>query len=237
METSTLHQIKRKASQLFEHRLLQAGTVLAVRQWQPATIIEIDLHLPFAHMEHWNEIPYIKCKVADFVYRDYTPSGWDVETHTCTLYIDAAHHGPGSQWASQLKPGDTVHYLKISSTHHGPVGNAMVIGLGDESSLGHLLALQQTVSPSGHFSGAILLTNKNHQKLFSEYFHSPLQAISRNERPGHEVLFEWLLKQNYPLEQSVFYLAGNQSMVIQLRKILRQRGYASSQIKAQGFWS
>jgi len=33
-----------------------------------------------------------------------------------------------------------------------------------------------------------------------------------------------------------FYLTGNSTMVMQLRKILKQQGYSHNQIKGQGFW-
>jgi NADPH-dependent ferric siderophore reductase len=236
METSTLQKIKRKASHLFEPQFLQTGRVLEVRHWEPATFIEIDLHLPFADMTQWNELPYIKFKVADFTYRDYTPSGWDAETCTCTIYVDAAHNGPGSNWALQLQKDDTVNYLKTGTTHQAAENTPAVIGLGDESSVGHLLALQQMVMPATRFSGALLMANERNRKLFGEYFRTPLQVIPRNDVYGHHTLIQWVIEQQYRLENTVFYLTGNQTMVIQLNKMLRLQGYNSSQVKAKGFW-
>lgn len=238
METSTFSRIKERATKLFEGRMLHAGTVLEVRQWEPCTLIEIDLHLPEADMTLWAEnIPYIKFKVADLTYRDYSPSGWDVETSTCTIFVDAAHNGPGSLWARNLQTGHHVSYLKIGITKHCPVGTSAIIGLGDESSLGHLLALQQTVIPDGRFSGAIVMANEGHRKLLGEYFRSPLQPVPRADAYGHHSLIEWLVNQHYSLDNTLFYLAGNNTMVDQLRKLLKQQGFASGQIKAQGFWS
>lgn len=237
MQTLTLHKIKEKAGQLIEKRLIQSGQVLEVRQWEPATIIEIDLHLPQADMLTWQEIPYIKVKVGALTYRDYTPSGWDAETQTCTLYVDAAHKGPGSEWARQLQSGDVIEYIKIGSTRHAPVSTPAVIGLGDESSMGHLLALQQMILPKARFSGAVIIGNPQHRRLFEEYFWSPLQPLERNDTYGHHSIIQWVMQQNYDMAQTVFYLAGNNTMVSQLRKLLKQQGYPSGQIKAQGFWS
>ncbi|OKS88532.1 siderophore-interacting protein [Mucilaginibacter polytrichastri] len=238
METSTLSKIKGRAAKLLEGRMLHAGTVLEVRHWQPCTMLEIDLHLPIADMAQWAEnIPYIKFKVADFTFRDYTPSGWDAETCTCTIFVDAAHNGPGSLWARNLQKGDNISYIKVGVTRHCPLGTSTIIGLGDESSLGHLLALQQTVIPSGRFTGAIVMANEGHRKLLGEYFPSPLAPIARYDTYGHHSLIEWLVNQHYSLDNTLFYLAGNNTMVDQLRKLLKQQGYASGQIKAQGFWS
>jgi len=236
METSTFQKIRRKAGKLFENRL-QSGRVLEVRHWEPSTLIEVDLHLPFADIAQWNEIPYIKFRVDDFTFRDYTPSGWDAETSTCTIYIDAAHNGPGSRWAQQLKKDDVVSYLKIGSTYHSPVATSAVVALGDESSMGHLLALQKMVLPHTRFSGGLVIGNEHHRKLFHEYFWSPLQPVARKDIFGHHSLIEWVLEQQYSLENTVFYLAGNNTMVAQLRKLLKNQGYPSGQIKVQGFWS
>jgi len=237
MEISTLDKIKKKAERIFEPSQMQTGRVLEVRYWQLSTLIEIDLHLPFADMQQWTEIPYIKFKVASFTYRDYTPSGWDAETSTCTIFIDAAHNGPGSNWAKQLKTNDTISYFKIGTTHQVAESTSAVIALGDESSLGHMLALQQMVMPSARFSGAVVMGNDDHRSQFREYFRSPLQTVKRDDTYGHHSLIQWVISQQYALENTVFYLTGNNIMVSQMKKLLKLQGYNSNQIKAKGFWS
>jgi len=237
MNNSTLHRLKKKALGLVEARLLKTGRVLDVRKWEPSTIIEIDLHLPQTVMDTWNEVPYIKCKVADLAYRDYTPSGWDAETQTCTLFVDANHNGAGSLWAQQLQKGDTINYVGPSSTRQTPVKTSSVICLGDESSIGHLLAMQQLTLPATRFSGAVVIGNQEHRNQFNEYFKSPLQPIARNDIYGHHSLTEWLLQQSYTIQDTFFYIAGNSTMVVELRKLLKKQGYNSNQIKCQGFWS
>lgn len=237
MNTVILNQLKKKASTILENRVLKTAIVLEVRKWPGSSIIEVDLHMPTAVMDGWNEVNYMKCKVADLTYRDYTPSGWDAETQTCTLYIDANHKGPGSTWANGLKKGDEIGYISLKSTRQTPVNTSAIICLGDESSIGHLFALQQLAVPVSRFIGAVLLDNERDKSLFEEYFRTPLEAIVREDLYGHHSLTEWLLKQTYHLENTIFYITGNNTMVTQLRKILRQQGYSSNQIKAQGFWS
>ncbi len=117
METPTLQKIRRKASRLLEDRLLRTGTVLAIRKWDDSSFVEIDLHLPAADMQLWQEVPFIKFRVDDFTYRYYTPSGWDAETRTCTIYADTGHEGPGAAWIRQLHKLDTVYYIRIGTTH------------------------------------------------------------------------------------------------------------------------
>jgi NADPH-dependent ferric siderophore reductase len=230
METSILQQIRKKAGKIIENQLLKTGRVLDVRHWESSNMIEIDLHLPFADMRDWNQIPYIKLCVDDFTFRDYTPFGWDAEIATCSLLIDTAHDGPGSRWAKALRTGDTIHYLKTESTRQAPHPTDFVVGLGDASSLGHLLALQQLTMPAGRFDGAVLLPNPNSSKLLSEYFTTPLNTL-----PTPTEIADWLLKQGYCTAHTWFYLIGNQNFVTELRKLLKSLGHTN--IRVKGFWS
>ncbi|RYY37967.1 MAG: hypothetical protein EOP46_00690 [Sphingobacteriaceae bacterium] len=235
MSTLLFNRIKNKATRILEDTFLKTGYVLETRPWDTGNIIEVDLHLPLANMQ-WNEVQHIKCKVAEFTFRDYTPAAWDAETQTCTLYIDAGHNGPGALWAKQLNKEDKVEYLGIGTTRHAPVNSSAIICLGDESSIGHLLALQQLTQPAARFSGAVVMADDTNCKLFTEYFKTPLQPLERGDSYGHHSLIQWLLLQQENLENTMFYLAGNSVMVSQVRKILQSQGYGSGQIKAHGFW-
>jgi NADPH-dependent ferric siderophore reductase len=237
MNTLSLNNLKRKAIGFLDTHISKTGYVLEVRKWQPSTLIEIDLHLPATTMADWNEVPYMKCKVADFTYRDYTPWGWDADTQTCTLFIDASHQGAGSQWAQQLQKGDTINYLGTNSTRHAPSATASIICLGDESAIGHLLAIQQLTMPKTRFTGAVIINNQENRTLFDDYFGAQLQPISRGDVYGHHSLAGWLLQQSYSLQNTFFYIVGNNTMVVELRKLLKKQGHAASQIRSHGFWS
>ena len=230
METSILQRIKKKAGGFIEPKLLKTGRVLEVRVWDTKTMIEIDLHLPFADMQHWNDVPYIKIRVDDLCYRDYTPFGWDAETCTCSVLIDTTHEGPGINWAKQLRTGDTIRYLKIEGTRQAPHATNLVVGLGDTSSLGHLLALQQLTMPNSRFDGAVLLDNPGTGQLFRDYFRSPISTLT-----NHNGLTNWLIKQDYCTAHTCFYLTGNHHLVANLRRLLKSLGHHNIRIK--GFWS
>ncbi|EHQ28822.1 SIP domain-containing protein [Mucilaginibacter paludis] len=236
METSIIQQIKKRAGNFIEPQFLKTGRVLDVRAWQPDHIIEIDLHLPAVDMTLWNEVPYIKFRVDNLTFRDYTPAGWDAETCTCTLFINTAHNGPGTTWARSLTKNDSVYYLKIDTTRQKPDHTSLVVGLGDETSIGHLLALQQLTLPVTRFTGAVLMSDAQHPVLFSEYFRSPLHGLLRQEADACQTLFNWVLAQGYCIQHTVFCLTGKHHMVANLRKLLKQQGYSSSQIQVKGFW-
>lgn len=230
METSILQQIKNKAGRLIGPQLLLAGRVLEVRVWDSATIIEIDLHLPLVDMRQWTEVPYIRFKVGKSCYRDYTPFGWDADTATCSLLIDIAHDGCGSRWAKDLYAGDTIHYGKIGTSHQSPHPTNLVVGLGDASSLAHLIALQQLTLPGIRFDGAVLLDSPRTGQLVKDYFHSPLNTLTSQFE-----LATWLMEQGYCTPHTSFYLTGNRGLVVELRSLLRNLGH--SNIQAKGFWS
>lgn len=229
MELSILKQIKNKAGKILENQLLNTGTVLAIRHWELSGLIEIDLHLPSVDMQNWKQIPYIKFRVDGFSFRDYSPFGWDLQTSTCSILVDSAHLGPGSRWAQHLIVGDTVFYFRPESTRQFPHPTDCVVGLGDASSVGHLLALQQLTVPVSRFDMAIILDSPQSDLLRDTF--SPVLNILSN----YDELAGWLLKQQYSIANTSFYVNGNNELVVALRKLLKKMGY--SQIRVKGFWS
>jgi len=230
MEISILQQIKNKAGKLIESQLLKSAEVLDVRTWESSGLVELELHLPNVNMRDWNQVPYIKLRVDDFSFRDYTPFGWDAETNTCSVLIDADHQGPGSRWAKSLQQGDTVFYLATDSTRQSPHPTDCVVGLGDASSIGHLLALQQLTVPVSRFDSALVIDNPLTGQLLCENYSPAL-----NTMPSLEELSVWLINQGYSTAHTWFYLIGNQQLVISLRRILKGMGH--SNIRVKGFWS
>jgi NADPH-dependent ferric siderophore reductase len=230
MEISLLRKIKDKAGKLIESQLLHLGRVLEVRQWPNSELTEIDLHLPGINMQDWNQVPYIKIRVDDFSFRDYTPFGWDAETSICSILIDSKHQGLGSRWAQNLKTEDAVYYFRPESTRQAPHPTDCVVGLGDASSVGHMLALQQLTVPVGRFESAVILDNPETGSLMRDYFSPALNAL-----PNFDEMANWLSNQNYCTAHTSFYINGNQQLVVALRKLLRKMGH--TQIRVKSFWS
>lgn len=220
---------------------MKVATVLAVREWTPATLLEIDLHLPQCDMHDWKGAQHMKCKVGPLTYRDYSLTGWDADTRTCTLIIDAAHQGPGSHWARSLKKGDAVDYLGIGSSHQGPVRGKHLVFLGDETAIGHFFALQQLAGDSAIICGAIAMAEKSHRSAFKEYYPGVgLEPLNKRNGSDFTALEDWIGSFNNDapdtIPDTMFYLAGQVSVVVGLRKALKKKGYSGSQVNAQGFW-
>lgn len=233
-----MNKLTEKAVALVESPFIRPATVLAIRRWQPESLLEVDLHLPDCDMSKWNSAQHIKCKVGLLAYRDYTPSGWDAGTRTCTILVHAAHEGPGSRWVKSLKPGDIISYRGIGSSHQQPVAGKRLLFLGDETTIGHFLALRQLAASCTAVSGAILLAEPHHCSEFGQYFTGwDLQALQKRAAGDYTALAKWV-EELVPAEHSetVFYLAGHIPTVVHLQKLLRQKGFSSGQVKAQGFW-
>jgi NADPH-dependent ferric siderophore reductase len=232
-----MNKLTRATVGLFERKWLKTARVLAIRTWDPATFWEVDLHLPDCDMSKWLEVQHMKCKVGPMSYRDYTPSGWDEETRTCTLFIDAAHEGQGSRWVKELKVGDSIHYLGISSSHHQPASGKRLVFLGDETTIGHFFALHQLAGKQARINGAIVIAHKHHQHEFSHYFSQlGLHTLDKDDSRPYGKLEEWVSTLDPNLNDTVFYLAGYSPAVLRLRKLLRGKGYTGDRIRAQGFW-
>src|ERR1700722_15814905 len=165
-----MNKLTEKAISLVESPFLRSATVLAVRIWDPGTMREIDLHLPDCDMSKWDKTLHLKCKVGAWAYRDYTPAGWDAETHTCTIWVYAGHDGPGSRWVRQLMAGDTIAYRGVGSSHHQPSPGRPMVFLGDETTIGHFLAMRQLAGKDARISGAIARSEPHGREEFDSYF-------------------------------------------------------------------
>ena len=228
MELSIFKQIKSRAGKLMESQLLDAGSILDIRRWALSGLIEIELHLPSVNMLDWKQIPYIKFRVDEFSFRDYSPFGWDTQTSTCSILVDTRHEGPGSRWAQQLTIGDTFFYFGPDSTRQAPHPTDCVVGLGDASSVGHLLALQQLTVPVSRFDMAIVLDTQQTDQL-RDTFSPVLNILS-----SYDELTNWLLEQQYSISNTSFYVNGSNKLVVALRNLLKKKGY--SHIRVKGFW-
>lgn len=225
--------IKQKALSLIENAFGKTGTVLAIRAWEPATFYEVDVYFPDMDMSGWEKVQHIKIRVADGVYRDYTPAGWDAETHTCTLYVDAMHDGPGSRWVSSLVEGDSITYVGVGNTFHRALPGKLVV-LGDMSALGHYLALQQ-LAAGRRIIGAISIAEDGHMADFFNNFKWNVQPVKQNDEGGFASLLEWT--EGVDLTGAEVYVAGHISTGIRLRKELKKRKDEPASVRVQGFWS
>jgi len=130
-----------------------------------------------------------------------------------------------------------VSYLGISSSHHQPAPGKRLVFLGDETTIGHFFALHQLAGKHARVEGAIVLAHKHHQHEFSDYFsYLGLQTLDKEGAGRYGELEKWADELKTDGQDTVFYLAGYSPAVVRLRKLLKGKGVAGSQIRCQGFW-
>ncbi|MEZ2445431.1 siderophore-interacting protein [Chitinophaga sp. RCC_12] len=217
--------IKERATSLLMSRIGKTAHVISVARIGNF-LLEIDLQLSQALPERSTQ--HLKCEVAPYAYRDYTVACWDTAAQTATLIVDCGHEGAGSSWALELQPGDEVNYAGPGGGQHQPSGTQHLVCIGDASAAGHFHSLYLRKTNQQQFHCFLQLEDP----LTRQILQMPVQPLSNN---GHYFtdLHEWLYHYDFPVANTTYYVAGNQQMAVQVRKLLRQQG---KQVKAQGFW-
>ncbi|WP_295129325.1 siderophore-interacting protein [uncultured Chitinophaga sp.] len=224
-----MNLVKRAAISLLENALGKTGTVLSVRSWQPATFFEIEAHFPEMSMDKWTVAQHMKVKVAEGVYRDYTPACWDAAAKVCTLLVDAVQDGPGANWARNLKAGDVITHVGVGSALHRPETTGAMYALGDLSALGHFLALAQLAqSPVTTVIAAKEPMHREYLEKFSGVTH-----VLQHDKGGEAALLQWW--QQHQPGNGTIYVAGHMYTCIALRKAIKAGGF-EGRIKVAGFW-
>lgn len=228
--------IKKAVFNLLNKAFTNEGYVMEIRKWEPATMYAIDFHLPETDMLKWITIPRLKCKVAEFEYRDYTPASWDAEKSICTMLIETGHTGPGSSWTQNLKTGDKILY---GAAHAAPLPakSGKILCLGDGSATGHFLALKQLTSREEYPLEAVIFLNEEYSLPDSFQIANPeFEFIMRPDAKSLNVLQEFAENQLLSDYTSI-YIAGNIPMVQGLRRFFKKIPDLEVKIFAHGFWS
>ena len=227
--------LKKAVSGLFE-KMLSSSRVIDVRAWQPATMYEIDVHLPTMNLEKWKTIHRLKCKVDQTEFRDYTPASWNAATKVCTMYIEAGHNGAGSRWIQQLKTGDEILLGGVHAAQL-PAKEGKILCLGDGSALGHFLALKQLTDREQYPMEVAVHMYDDYQIPTSFMESNPeFELISEPHGNNLEMLEKWFMSKDLSNYTSV-YIAGNIPLVSGLRKKLKAAQGMQARIYAHGFWS
>ena len=227
--------IKTKAIALFERQLTKQALVLETRAWNGRAFFEVDLHLPDADFSANNGVQHIKCRVAPLTFRDYTIAKWDDSTKTCTLFVDAGHQGAGSTWVKTLEKSDHLSYMNIETHRCAIAPSSNILFLGDQSAVGHFLALQQLAGEGATISGAVAITDAVHCEQLQYFYPELTMNILPLQGTSAQHLTNWLM--GHPLMvYDLIYIAGNSNMVAEVRRYLKKADVPGNRIKAQGFW-
>jgi len=219
-----------------ERLYVKSGKIIATRSWNGIDFYEIKVHLPNVTFENWEQAQSIKCRINALHYTDYTPALWDIEKKTCTLYIDASHSGQGAHWAKNQLAGNDFHYLKIEAVKHFPIKHKQLIFLGDQTGIGHFSSLQQLAAKNTKIGGILAFPNPQMALAFSQNCSwLPLKTVC-DYNAMYDQVKDLALKYESDGECFAFYIVGSAELVVTLRKMLKDFGFDTKQIKSKGFW-
>lgn len=228
------NMIKKALSGLIE-TMLDKGHVVAVRTWQPGTMVEVDLHLPDIDLSQWLNVKRLKIKVAALEYRDYTPATWNAAKRICTMYIEAEHDGAGSTWAKSLKKGDEVLFgpAYAGST---PTETGKILCLGDGSALGHFLAIKQLTNRKLYpFSAVVFLANEYELPAKFVRDNPELDCITKKHGNALDELSQWVQQRDLS-QYTTIYMYGQASLVKGMKNLLRDKDEVQARIYSAAFW-
>ena len=187
-------------------------------------LLAITLHMP--DLTKWRSCQHLKLETEKSHLRDYTLAHWDETNKRGILLINVGHKGPGSSWARQLQPGQSLLYAGPGGGIHQPTNASHLVCIGDASAIGQFTSLYHRKGSQQQQHTII----SHQQPLPASILNMPVVTT-----PAHITGIEhWLLQQPLPMHDTTFYTAGHIPMVVQIRKLLKRLG--AQQIKAQGFW-
>ena len=217
-------------------KMFSPAQVIGTRRWENSSMYEIEIIMPTSKPEHWNTVKRLKCQVGLLEYRDYTPALWTENPNTCTLFIEAAHHGKGSEWVRKLQRGDEI-LLGEAHAANLPAKLGAILGLGDATAIGHFLALKQLTNPTiSPLQVGIVTDDQCQIPLDFNTDHSEFSFLSGATGQSLKLLKSWIETLNLDNYASI-YIVGNIALVKSLRSLLKSKVTPDTKIYGHGFWS
>lgn len=179
-------------------------------------------------------------KTEEGLLRHYTLASFNEQEGICSIIFHLHGNGPGSNWASNLKTGDTVKFAAVKrrngydeeATHH--------FFFGDETAVGCFewfknIALQN----DQEYFGILEMKDENEWAL------SQLKMLIETVEPIQQApaanAIQWI-KNMHPncwnnWKKATFYLAGRAASIQAMRKYLRECGIPSGKIRCSAYWA
>ena len=145
--------------------------------------------------------------------------------------------GPGSSWAEECKPGDSVYFTWNK-------GNFIVddiadtyIFIGDLSALGHLYEINRNLLKGKRILS--LIYNQDKADFFNDIDgKQPFNFYELPENPGKEIISRISELIGTVPGKTMAYIGGDSRVCVTLTQYLRNElHWHRSQIKAKAFWN
>lgn len=177
----------------------------------------------------------IEFRVSDQDYRHYTPCNWNIEEGYTDVIFYLHGQGPGSDWAEKRQPGDQLKMI-------GPGGKFTLIPaarqyvfLGDETTIGLFLAMQQAIGSDAVITGVI--ESEPFAMKWPAMCGLTLAVCERISDFRGKAIWQWVSQHVVWDEHTVFYISGHAGSIQLLKKELLAKGIHHAQVKTKPYWA
>jgi NADPH-dependent ferric siderophore reductase len=182
-----------------------------------------DLELPAAGK--------FKVRVAEGVFRSYTPAWRDPAAGALDLVAVVHGGGPGSAWAEGIRPGDTTTLLGPKQSFALVPDATQAFVLGDTTTLGLWQAIAQVTGRP--VRGAVELPPEDAPAVAA--LGLDLDVVPQGADRG-DALRAWLSAQPLPPEHTAVYLSGHHRTRCALQAHLLERGLDPAWLRQKSYW-
>ncbi len=183
----------------------------------------------------------VEFRVTDTGYRHYTPSSYDALNHVCEVIFYLHGQGPGSAWASSLKPGDRTKLMGPGGKMSYQAAFRRHFVFGDETSLGLMICMERAAREHGHDFRALAELGDTRQEWPAVLGSAAIQVATCSPEdpagPAIRLFITGALVPDDETDDTCFYLTGRARSIQQFRKMLVARGVANRQIKTYPYWA
>ena len=176
----------------------------------------------------------IEPRVSDRHMRHYNPSAYDAATGTMEMLIYLHGMGPGSAWAEKIQAGDKLNIMGPAMKIHADESHARQVFLGDETTIGTFLFLQNSLAKGQTFTGAI--EAEPDLLHLNQTVNLQLPNVARTSQRGR-ALMNWLIESYEANQDALFYLLGHNASNLLLRDWLKDKGVPNSRIAMRRYWA
>lgn len=180
----------------------------------------------------------IQIHLGDLMCRTYTPIEWN-RVEGRTRFVAFLHgNGPGSEWASSVKPGKSCQFIGPRSSLDLTANKGQTIFFGDETSIGAAVAHQRNSSYTEWTYLLEVSSLPESQEVIERLGLKDTKLIAKV--PGARHLFEverLMMEENMAAPTSHWIFTGNAQSIQEVKKVLRNRRIALATASTKAYWA
>jgi NADPH-dependent ferric siderophore reductase len=171
---------------------------------------------------------------AGFATRTYTPIDWDAAAGTTRILGYAHGNGPGSDWISNIRAGDTCDVLGPNTSLDVQRVWGPIVLVGDETSIGLAYALQQ---PPKQVKIILEVNALENVQAMAQYLRLyDIRFVLKSQDGAH--LYEMARELTTAAsDNATFVLTGNAQSIQHVRHTLKNLNVTSSRQFSKAYWA